>query len=79
MRADDDALTAMLPRIVADLQRAISLERGQRLYQVVCNGKLVWRDVADAAASVDSSTGNSSSSGVDRRSTVFDTFQSKGA
>jgi len=79
MRADDDALTAMLPRIVADVLRAISLERGQRLYQVVCNGKLVWRDVAGAAASVDSSTGNSSSSGVDRRSTVFDTFQSKGA
>jgi len=79
MRADDDALTAMLPRIVADLQRAMTLEHGKRLYQVVCNGRLIWRDGADAAASISSSTGNSSSSGVDRRPTVFDTFQSKGA
>lgn len=79
MRADDDALTAMLPRIVADLQRAMTLERGQRLYQVVCNGRLVWRDGADAATSIGSSTSDSSSSGIDRRSTVFDTFQSKGA
>jgi hypothetical protein len=79
MRADDEALTAMLPRIVADLQRAMTLERGQRLYQVVCNGRLVWHDGADAAASISSSTDSSSSSGIDCRPTVFDTFQSKGA
>lgn len=43
MRADDDALAAMLPRIVTDLQRGMLQDRGQRLYQVVCNGRLVWR------------------------------------
>lgn len=43
MRADDSSLPAVLPRIVADLQRGL-LERGQRLHQVVCNGRLVWRD-----------------------------------
>ncbi|WP_440534019.1 hypothetical protein [Variovorax sp. YR566] len=43
MRADDEALAAMLPRLVADLQHGL-LERGQRLHQVVCNGRLVWHD-----------------------------------
>ena len=43
MRADDDALIAMLPRLVADLQHGL-LQRGERLHQVVCNGRLVWRD-----------------------------------
>jgi hypothetical protein len=47
MRADDDALTAMLPQLVADLQHGL-LERGQRLHQVVCNGRLVWREGAPA-------------------------------
>lgn len=36
-------LEAMLPALVADLQRGLE-DRGQRLYQVVCNGRLVWRD-----------------------------------
>lgn len=48
MRDDDEALTALLPRLVADLQRGLR-ERGQRLYQVVCNGRLVWLDDAPAS------------------------------
>jgi hypothetical protein len=52
MRADDDALAAMLPRIVADLQRGVQ-DRGQRLHQVVCNGRLVWRADAGAPAAGD--------------------------
>lgn len=43
MRADDQTLVSMLPRLVADLERGMR-ERGQRLHQVVCNGRLVWRD-----------------------------------
>lgn len=42
MRADDQALTALLPRLVLDLQRAQALQ-GRQLHQVVCNGELVWR------------------------------------
>lgn len=49
MRADDDTLRAMLPQIVADLQRGLQ-DRGQQLHQVVCNGRLVWRDGAAAGA-----------------------------
>jgi hypothetical protein len=49
MRADDDALAAMLPRIVADLQHGMLQDRGQRLYQVVCNGRLVWRNGFNAS------------------------------
>lgn len=45
MRANDEALRAMLPGIVADLQRDMR-GRGERLYQVVCNGELVWQDGA---------------------------------
>uniref|UniRef100_C5CYE6 Uncharacterized protein n=1 Tax=Variovorax paradoxus (strain S110) TaxID=543728 RepID=C5CYE6_VARPS len=43
MRADDQTLVSMLPRLVSDLERGMR-ERGQRLHQVVCNGRLVWRD-----------------------------------
>lgn len=43
MHEGDPALEAMLPALVADLQRGLE-DRGQRLYQVVCNGRLVWRD-----------------------------------
>lgn len=43
MREGDPALEAMLPALVADLQRGLEV-RGQRLYQVVCNGRPVWRD-----------------------------------
>lgn len=43
MRANDEALRAMLPGIVADLQRALR-DRGERLHLVVCNGQPVWRD-----------------------------------
>ncbi|MGJ7502500.1 hypothetical protein ACSFBF_19230 [Variovorax sp. ZT5P49] len=75
MRADDDALAAMLPRIVSDLQRDMQQARGQRLHQVVCNGRLVWRDGTAVAA--DSAT---SIPGGERRPTnVFDSLQSKGA
>lgn len=47
MRPDDDALNAMLPQLVADLQHGL-LQRGERLHQVVCNGRLVWRDGTSA-------------------------------
>ncbi|MDQ0016105.1 hypothetical protein J2W23_004506 [Variovorax boronicumulans] len=73
MRADDDALAAMLPRIVADLQRGMQ-DRGQRLHQVVCNGRLVWRDGAEAMA-----TGDTSIPGSESRPTTVDSFHSKGA
>ena len=73
MRADDDALAAMLPRIVADLQRGVQ-DRGQRLHQVVCNGRLVWRDGAEAGA-----TGDTSIPGGESRPTTVDSFHSKGA
>lgn len=43
MRADDQALAALLPQLVLDLQRAQS-RQGRQLYQVVCNGRLVWQD-----------------------------------
>ncbi len=43
MRANDEALRAMLPGIVADLQRGLR-DRGERLHLVVCNGRPVWRD-----------------------------------
>ncbi|RIX79090.1 hypothetical protein D3H34_15220 [Acidovorax cavernicola] len=43
MRADDATLAAMLPQWVADLQRGMRT-RGERLHQVVCNGRIVWRD-----------------------------------
>jgi hypothetical protein len=72
MRADDAALAAMLPRIVADLQRGMLQERGQRLYQVVCNGHLVWRDGAEAPVA-----GDTSISDGDSRSIVVDSFHSK--
>ena len=74
MRADDGALAAMLPRIVADLQRGMLQDRGQRLYQVVCNGRLVWR--ADVEAPV---AGDTSIPGGDSRPTAVDSFHSKGA
>ncbi|MNV44737.1 hypothetical protein D3C71_1365060 [compost metagenome] len=45
MRADDEVLLALLPKLVADLQQGLR-DRGQRLYQVVCNGRLVWREDA---------------------------------
>jgi hypothetical protein len=68
MRADDEALAAMLPRIVSDLQRDMQQVRGQRLHQVVCNGRLVWRD------------GTLSIPDGERRPfNVFDSFQTKGA
>lgn len=74
MRADDDALAAMLPRIVADLQRGMLQDHGQRLYQVVCNGRLVWREDVDApAASGISIPGDGS------RPTAVESFHSKGA
>lgn len=73
MRADDEVLAAMLPRIVADLQRAMTQDRGQRLYQVVCNGRLVWRDRADAPMSEGSSIPDG-----DHRQSVFDSDYSKG-
>lgn len=74
MRADDDALAAMLPRIVADLQRGMLRDRGQRLYQVVCNGRLVWRDGVDAPVA-----NGISIPGGDSRPTAVDSFHSKGA
>lgn len=74
MRADDDALAAMLPRIVADLQRGMLQDRGQRLYQVVCNGRLVWRDGVDAPVA-----SGISIPGGDSRPTAVDSFHSKGA
>lgn len=43
MRADDQTLVSILPRLVSDLERGMR-ERGKRLHQVVCNGRLVWRD-----------------------------------
>ena len=68
MRADDEALAAMLPRIVSDLQRDMQQVRGQRLHQVVCNGRLVWRD---STLSIPD--------GERRPFNVFDSFQTKGA
>jgi hypothetical protein len=43
MRANDRTLAALLPQLVLDLQRA-QLQQGRQLHQVVCNGRLVWRD-----------------------------------
>ncbi|WP_139188807.1 hypothetical protein [Variovorax sp. OV700] len=74
MRADDEALAAMLPQIVADLQRGLSQSRGQRLCQVVCNGRLVWRAGASATA-----PDGQLYSGGDVRLGVFHPIQSKGA
>ncbi|MDQ0086099.1 hypothetical protein J2W35_006480 [Variovorax boronicumulans] len=74
MRANDEALAAMLPRIVADLQHGMLQVRGQRLYQVVCNGRLVWRDDVDAPAA-----GGRSIPGGGSRPTTVDSFHSKGA
>ena len=74
MRADDDALAAMLPRIVADLQRGMLQDRGQRLCQVVCNGRLVWRADADTPA-----VGDTSIPGSDSRPSTVDSFHSRGA
>ncbi len=75
MRADDEALAAMLPRIVSDLQHDMQQARGQRLYQVVCNGRLVWRD-----GSAGTADGTPTIPGGERRPiTVFDSLQSKGA
>ena len=74
MRADDDALAAMLPRIVADLQHGMLQDRGQRLYQVVCNGRLVWRAGAEALVA-----DNTTIPGGDSRPTVVGSFHSKGA
>ncbi|MDN8618017.1 hypothetical protein [Variovorax ginsengisoli] len=56
MRADDEAMRAMLPGIVADLQRDMR-GRGERLYQVVCNGELVWQDGAAIGAYETGSSG----------------------
>lgn len=75
MRADDDALTAMLPQIVADLQRDMQQVRGQRLYQVVCNGRVVWRD----GAAVETDGTASIEDGERRPANVFDSIQPKGA
>ncbi|TWD85739.1 hypothetical protein FB547_105251 [Variovorax beijingensis] len=75
MRADDAALAAMLPRIVGDLQRGMLQDRGQRLYQVVCNGRLVWRAEPEASLA-----GNTSISDGCSPSVVVDSFHSnKGA
>lgn len=43
VRADDFQLLSMMPQWIADLERGIRA-RGDRLHQVVCNGRLVWRD-----------------------------------
>ncbi|MDM0122195.1 hypothetical protein [Variovorax arabinosiphilus] len=43
MREATPGLIDMLPTLVADLRRGLE-ERGQRLHQVVCNGRLVWRE-----------------------------------
>lgn len=45
VRADDVQLLSMMAQWVADLERGMRL-RGDRLHQVVCNGRLVWRDGA---------------------------------
>jgi len=74
MRADDKALAAMLPRIVSDLQHDLQHARGQRLFQVVCNGRLVWRDGRVVAAGY-----SVVPDGERHPGTVFDSFQSKGA
>ncbi|MDP9933609.1 hypothetical protein [Variovorax paradoxus] len=74
MRADDEALAAMLPQIVADLQRGLLQSRGQRLCQVVCNGRLVWRSEAIATM-----PGGQLYSGGNGRLGVFHPIQSKGA
>ncbi|QRY35505.1 hypothetical protein JVX96_29825 (plasmid) [Variovorax sp. PDNC026] len=75
MRADDEALAAMLPRIVADLQRDMQQARGERLHQVVCNGRLVWREGTTLTTD-----GSAFIAGGERRpATVFDSLQSKGA
>lgn len=74
MRADDDALAAMLPRIVADLQHGMLQDRGQRLYQVVCNGRLVWRNGFNA--SVFSNTTNPGGGG---HPAPVDSYIQKGA
>ena len=77
MRADDDALAALLPRIVADLQRDMQQLRGERLHQVVCNGRMVWREgVFMAAGDAAAIPGR----GAGRSVNVFDSsFQTKGA
>lgn len=74
MRADDEALATMLPRIVSDLQHALLQERGQRLFQVVCNGRLVWRDGTWVPA-----VGHTSIQDGNGRSTTFVSVFSKGA
>ena len=74
MRADDEALAAMLPRIVADLQRGLLQKRGQRLCQVVCNGRLVWRAALGAAPPE-----GQPHAGGESRHAVFHPIQSKGA
>lgn len=74
MRADDDALAAMLPRIVADLQHGMLQDRGQRLYQVVCNGRLVWRNGFDASVS-----SNITTPGGGNRPAVVDSYTQEGA
>jgi len=51
MRADDPASIAMLPRLVAELRRAFEA-RGERLHQVVCNGRLLWRDTPAGEPSI---------------------------
>ncbi len=43
VRADDVQLLSMMPQWIADLERGMR-SRGDRLHQVVCNGRLVWRD-----------------------------------
>ncbi|MNL61379.1 hypothetical protein D3C87_1852930 [compost metagenome] len=43
MHADEQFLATLLPQLVHDLQQAQALQ-GRHLHQVVCNGRLVWRD-----------------------------------
>ncbi|ODV19263.1 MAG: hypothetical protein ABT25_26780 [Variovorax sp. SCN 67-20] len=48
MHADEATLAAVLPGIVSDLRNGLHAQ-GRRLYQVVCNGRLIWREEAPAA------------------------------
>lgn len=43
MHAGEELLTTLLPRIVLELQQS-QARHGKHLYQIVCNGHLVWRD-----------------------------------
>ena len=41
MRADGDSVDSAMPQILAQLRQDLA-RRGQRLAQLVCNGRLVW-------------------------------------